>query len=110
MNIIKKEKDGIPILELTGEINLRTVQSLRTACDEVYNTGIKKLVLDFKAVSYVDSVGLALLIEMLQRFRQNGGALVLSNVEDKVRNIFELTKIDMLLSMFKCQEDAVASF
>ena len=110
MKIKKIEKDGIPILELKGEVNIDTAPVLRLACDEVYNHGTKKLVLDFAKVTFIDSVGLALMIEMLQRFRQSDGALVLVNVEDQIRYLFELSKIDMLMSMFKCQEDAVASF
>ena len=110
MKIKKIKKDGIPILQLKGEVNIDTVSTLRLACEGVYNHGTKKLVLDFAKVTFIDSSGLALIIEMLQRFRQRGGALVLANVEDKVRYLFELSKVDMLMSMFKCQEDAVDSF
>ncbi|MCK4825858.1 STAS domain-containing protein [bacterium] len=110
MRIKKIKKDGILILELTGEVNIDTASVLRLACEEAYNHGTKKLVLDFAEVTFIDSVGLALMIEMLQWFGQSGGALVLVNVEDKIRYLFELSKIDMLMSTFKCQEDAVASF
>ncbi len=110
MKIKKIQKEGIPILELKGEVNNDTASVLRLACEEIYDCGTKKLVLDFAKVTFIDSVGLALMIEMLQRFREGDGALVLVNVEDKVRHLFELSKVDMLMSMFNCQEEAVASF
>ncbi len=110
MKIKKIEKDGILILEPTGNVNIKTASALRCACEDAYHHGRKKLVLDFAKVAFIDSVGLALMIEMLQLFRMNGGALVLVNVEDKVKYLFELSKVDMMMSMFKNRDDAVASF
>lgn len=110
MKIKKKEKNGVLILEPEGAINIDTVSVLRAACEEAYDLDRKKLVLDFGKVTFIDSTGLALMIEMLQRFRQGNGALVLVNVEEKVKYLFELSKIDLLMSMFKSQDDAVESF
>lgn len=108
--VIKKiEENGIIVLAPEGELNLNTVPRLRSEFDALYEQGVRKLVVDFDKVTYIDSVGLALIIEMLQRLGQNNGSLALANMGEKTKYLFEATKIDMILSIFKSRDDAVAS-
>jgi len=67
------------------------------------------LVIDFEKVTYIDSFGLGILIQILQRLRQNQGELAMANMVDKIKHVFEISKIDMMLSIFANQEDAVSS-
>ena len=69
-----------------------------------------KVILDFKGVTYIDSSGLATLIEMFQRFKKTNGSMVFVNMGDKINNLFEITKIDMFFSVYNSQEDALNSF
>ena len=108
--VIKKIKEnGIIILAPEGELNLNTVSRLRSEFDALYDQGVRKLVMDFDKVTYIDSVGLALIIEMLQRLGQNNGSLALANMGDKIKYLFEAAKIDTMLSIFKNRNDAIAS-
>lgn len=107
--IKESEKDGITVLAPEGELNLHTNASLRSAFDALYDKGVRKMVIDFDKVTYIDSVGLALMIEMLQRLGQNNGTLALANMGDKVKYLFEVAKIDMMLSIFQSRNDAIAS-
>jgi len=109
MKIRHSEKNGIPVIAVEGDINIDTASGLRDAIMRLYEEGTLKLVIDFKDVSYIDSSGLAVLIEMLQIFRQNNGEIALSNMVDKIKYVFEVSKIDMLMSVYKNEEDAVAS-
>lgn len=109
MKITKSVKKGVPVLAIKGEVTIDTSPKLLCAFNELYDEGVRKSVVDFKEVSYIDSSGLATMIEILQRFRQNNGSIALSNMSDEVMRIFELAKIDMLLSIYKGQEDAIAS-
>jgi len=109
LTIKKTEESGIIVLAPEGELNIKTVSWLRREFETLYEQGVRKLVVDFDKVTYIDSVGLALLIEMLQRLGQNNGSLALANMGDKIKYLFETAKIDTLLSIYKNRDDAVAS-
>ncbi len=107
--IKKSEVNGVIILAPEGELNLNTVAQVRAEFDALERQGNKKMVIDFIKVTYIDSSGLALIIEMLQRLGQNNGSLALANMGDKIKYLFEATKIDMMMSIFKTRDDAIAS-
>jgi len=107
--IKKSEKNGITVLAPEGELNINTVSRLRTEFEDLFAKGVRKLVIDFDKITYIDSTGLALIIEMLQRLGQNNGSLALANMGDKIKYLFEAAKIDMMMSIFQTRDDAVAS-
>ncbi len=109
MQIRKFEKKGVTVLTVDGQIDVHTSPKLRLKFDKLYAQGVRKMVIDFEKVTYVDSSGLAALIYMIQKLRQNKGAMALANLLDKINYLFEITKIDMLMSIYQTQEEAIAS-
>lgn len=96
---------GVTILQVSGEINITTSPELRKAFEK--NTS-KKVVVDLEKVSYVDSSGLATLVEMLKKMKSQGGSLGLAGMSDKVKSLFEITKLDKLFLLYKTQAEAVS--
>lgn len=108
---IKEERSGeIAICALEGEINISSSPELRKAFDSIIKRGEKKVLVDFSMVSYVDSSGLATFIEMLQRLKKTGGRLRFSNMGQKIKNIFELTKLSKLFEIFDTRDEALKDF
>jgi len=103
------EKDAT-VVAVTGEININTSTELRKCFIDLLDQKVKHIVVDFDNVKYIDSSGLAVLIEMFQQLKTIDGSMALANLKDKLNGIFEITKIDMLFSFFNSREDAVASF
>lgn len=99
------EQSGVTVLQVFGEINISTSPDLRKVFEK--NTA-KKVVVDLEKVNYIDSSGLATLVEMLKRMKSQGGSLGLANLSDKVRSLFEITKLDKLFSVYKNQQDAIS--
>ena len=105
---IKDEKmDDIIICNLEGEIDINTSLELRKVFDKFINNNQKKIIIDFSYVSYIDSSGLATLIEMLQRLKKIGGNLYLVNLSDRIKNIFEVTKLIKLFLIFDNKDLAI---
>jgi len=96
--------DGIWVVEVHGEINLSTSQELKKSFEKL---PIKKIVVDLEQVSYIDSSGLATLVEMLKKVRGQGGSLGLAGMSDKVKSLFEITKLDKLFQIYPNQKDAI---
>jgi anti-anti-sigma factor len=109
--IIKEEKSNdVLVCILEGEVNINTSPELRKIFDRIMRNNEKKVLIDFTSVSYIDSSGLATLIEMLQRLRKIGGNLRLCNMSQKVKSIFEITKLVKLFEIFDTRQRALEGF
>ena len=110
MNIIEEKLNDVLICKPQGEINISNSGELRKAFDGLIKKNEKKVLVVFSAVPYIDSSGLATLIEMFQRLKKIGGILRFSNLDQKVRNVFEITKLLKLFVVFDTQEEALKDF
>jgi len=107
MQIKQEEKNGILVCYVTGEVDINTSPEIKKVFDKLIGAKEKKIILNFKDVSYVDSSGLATLVEMLKGLRSYGGKLKLSNLSTKVKNLFEITKLEKLFDIVLEEEDGV---
>jgi len=105
MEVKAFEKEGVAVFQVTGEINISTSPDLKKQFEKQPS---KKIVVDLEKVLYIDSSGLATLVEILKRTKSQGGSLGLSGMSDKVRSLFEITKLDKLFLVCKTQDEAVS--
>ena len=110
MQISEKNINGVTVLVINGDIDLNSSPTMRQKFDELIKKNINKIIVNFQDVSYIDSSGLATVIEMLQRLKKNQGQLRLSNLSEKIKNLFEITKIDKLFQMYSDEEEALKDF
>ncbi len=106
----RKVVGDVTVCFLNGEININTSPELRKVFDELAEKKAAKVVLDLGGVPYIDSSGLATLIEMLRRMKRYDGKLRLCNLSEKIRSLFEITKLTKLFEMFDKEEDALKGF
>ncbi len=105
MEIKVSQVDEIAIYQVNGEINISTSPDLKKQFEKQSS---KKVVVNLEKVTYIDSSGLATLVEMLKKTRSQGGALGLAGMSDKVKSLFEITKLDKLFLIFPNQDEAVS--
>ncbi len=84
--------DGVLRFEVEGEIDLSSAPALLDAvlCAALANDH-RQVVIDLRHVTFIDSSGLAAVVEMRRRLRDNGTHLVVTGPSDPVRRIFEMT-------------------
>ncbi len=97
--------EGVMIYQVDGEINISTSPDLKKQFEKQPS---KKLVVDLAKVNYIDSSGLATLVELLKKTKSQGGGLALAGMSDKVKSLFEITKLDKLFPIFATQQEAIA--
>lgn len=107
MKTREEMRDDKLLVFLEGEININNSPELRKAFEAIVKRNEKKVVVDLSSVSYIDSSGLATLIEVFQRLKKIGGSLALCCMEAKIRNIFEITKLHKVFAIFDSQEAAL---
>jgi len=110
MQVKHEDKNGVTVCYITGEIDINTAPQVKKAFDKLVGAKKEKLLINLKDVSYVDSSGLATLVEILKCLRSYGGKLKLSNLSAKVKSLFEITKLEKLFDIANEEEEAVKAF
>ena len=82
-----------------GEIDLGRSPTLRQELGVVIAEQPRHLVVNLAEVSYMDSSGVATLVEALQQCRAANIVLTLCAMQDRVRSIFEIARLDMVFSI-----------
>ena len=110
MQINFEEKSGIVICRMAGDIDINSSPDVKKSFDKAISGKKGKVVINLKDVGYVDSSGLATIVEILKNLRAYGGKLKLTNLSGKVKGLFEITKLDKLFDIVSEEKDAVGSF
>ena len=97
--------DGV-VITPEGEIDLIRSPQFRAELIELLDQGTGRLIVDLSQVPFMDSSGVATLVEALQVQRRKGRKLVLCGLQAKVRSIFEISRLDRV---FQITEDAAAA-
>ena len=107
-NVIRKTEDlsdGIYIA-LAGDVDLSCSPLLRDRLLVMTERSLDRLVVDLSEVPYMDSSGVATLVEALQRQRRGNGKMVLCGLQPKVRSIFEIARLDTVFVIVDDPEQA----
>ena len=110
MNIKIDQKNNVWGCRMNGEIDINTAPQIKKVFDKILSEKREKILINFEEVSYVDSSGLATLVEMLKNIRSYGGKLKLSSLSSKIRSLFEITKLEKLFDISNDEEEALRSF
>jgi anti-sigma B factor antagonist len=86
-------------LTLEGDIELFTLPQVRERIIEVLSSGAATLVLDLGEVSFMDSLGVGLLVATHKRLRNQGGGLVVARASEAVRRRLEITGVAPLFGL-----------
>lgn len=87
------------ILEPTGLIDNAGGTQLRREVSELLDADIEAILIDFANISFMDSSGLGAIVTILQRVRTKGANLYLCSLNDQVKMIMELTKMDKVFDI-----------
>jgi anti-sigma B factor antagonist len=96
------------ILALEGEVDLHRAPEIREKLVEFVDRKVPRLLVDLSKVTYVDSSGLALFIETLQRVKAYGGAFGLFGLGEGVRTLLHVACLDQVFAIYPDEAAAVA--
>jgi anti-sigma B factor antagonist len=97
------------VLPLEGEIDLHVSPRVAASLRALSEQKPARLVVDLSRVTYIDSSGLAALIEAMQNVEAYGGKFVLAGVQENVLPIFEIARLDQVFIMFPHVDAALAA-
>jgi anti-sigma B factor antagonist len=86
------------VISVEGQLIAGNRQQLKEAVLPEIDRGARQFVIDFADTGYIDSAGLGVLVSLSKRIRESNGTLRLANLNEDLRTLFELTKLDTLFS------------
>jgi len=111
LEIQRREREGIAILDLKGRITMgEEASSLRANVTALNSEGKTKIILNLAEVSYIDSTGLGALVMCATSQRKAGGDLKLLNLNRRNIELLVMTKLATVFEFFNDEQDAVNSF
>ncbi len=106
---IKKQED-ITLIDVEGQLIVGNRQELKQRVLDELEGGARKFLINFTQTGYIDSSGLGVLVSLSKKIREHGGELRLSDLNDDLKTLFELTKLDTLFLISENREKAIESF
>lgn len=97
------------MLPLEGEIDLHVSLNIATSLGAMTKKKPKQLIVDLSKVTYIDSSGIAVLIEGMQNVEAYGGKFALVGLQENVRPIFEIARLDQVFRIFPDVEGALSA-
>jgi anti-sigma B factor antagonist len=97
------------VLPLEGEIDLHVSPEVAETLRTMIAKKPKVVVVDLAKVTYLDSSGLAVLIEGMQKVQEYGGKFAVAGVQESVQHILEIARLDQVFQIFPDVDSALAA-
>jgi len=104
------EKGGVTIIDVEGQLIVGNRQELKQKVLEKLDSGERKFLIDFSNTGYIDSSGLGVLVSLSKKIREQGGELRLANLNEDLKTLFELTKLDTLFHISNSRDEALQTY
>jgi anti-sigma B factor antagonist len=100
------KKDGASIVVLKGDVDLESSPAAREVLLKSVE-GAGMVLVDLSSVTYIDSSGVASLVEALQAAKRNGGRFALVAASDPTRRVLELARLDKVFTMYTSVDEGL---
>ena len=107
MKITNEIKDSTIVITLDGELDASSSVVLDEELSDPEIMNFSKILVNCENLHYISSAGLGVFISHLQRFENAQIKLIFFNMQEKVRNVFEILGLDLLMTIVTNYEEAI---
>jgi len=100
----------VTVVDVEGQLIVGNRQELKQRVLAELEGGERKFLVDFTRTGYIDSSGLGVLVSLSKKIREQGGELRLSSLNEDLRTLFELTKLDTLFRIADSRSDGLEGY
>ena len=97
----------VKIVRIEGELNTLTSPDAEAQLTGLIDAGARKIVVNFERLDYISSAGLYILLATAKQLQVCGGELRVCNLNDLVREVFEMSGFDSIVSVSKNEAKAL---
>lgn len=98
----------VAVIALNGQIDREALAPLNAAYDEIHLAGPASVLLDFGAVDYINSTGIALIVGILGKARAEGRSVLATGLTAHYQHIFEITRLSDFIAVYPDVDSALA--
>jgi len=109
LRINTKTLNGIPVIELEGEVDVYTAPRVKSRLIDLVDEGKFQIIVNLEAVDFMDSSGLGVLVGGLKRVKPHDGGIAIVCTKDKILKIFKITGLTKVFSIYSSTEEALQS-
>jgi anti-sigma B factor antagonist len=102
-----RSANGVTVVRVDGQLIVGNRQELKALIQDALEQGDRRFVIDCANTGYIDSSGLGALVTISKKVRESGGELRLAALNDDLRSLFELTKLDVLFRIAPTVDAAI---
>jgi len=102
-----KYNDDITILKVSGHLDSSSTGELESIMEDLYEEGIKNIIVDLTNVQYISSGGWGVFVSRVKNLREKEGDVVLMGMSAEVYDIFEMLGFMDILMQFRLKEEAL---
>ncbi len=110
MKLAVERQDKLALVKIEGDVDAGSVDVLRRAIDDLLAAGEHRFVVDLSDVPFMDSAGLATLVQLFKRVRIGEGDVRLAGLQPDVLRIFQLVRLTRVFDLYDTADAAVASY
>jgi anti-sigma B factor antagonist len=103
---VRREGKAI-LVALQGGVDLHQTPAVHKELVSACEQRPSRLVVSLKDVEYLDSSGLGTLVEVFRRVKGYGGKFILCCANERVKSVFEITKLDKFFQIYATEEEAM---
>ena len=107
MNVNTDVRNGIAIIQPIGDVDLASSPLLRSHLKDAQQEAAGGMIIDLSNVNYMDSSGVATLVECLQSTRNSGMSLRLCQLNERVLSVFQIARLDGVFEIVGTVDDAL---
>lgn len=107
MEILVENSAEAVIIAPNGDVDLSCSRDLQSRLKKALEPKPRRVVVDLEKVPYMDSSGVATLVEAMQISRKQSTRLILCAMQDKVRSIFEIARLDRVFTIVAGRDEAL---
>ncbi len=104
---LKAAKDVVVIMP-RGYVNDLGAERLEHTCEQYFDKGLKKIVINFSDMQHINSIGASVLTDIVQKTAEHRGYLCFTNMKKVHLDVFEMLGITKHVRVFKEEKDALS--
>lgn len=108
MNLNFENENNILIVHMNGELDHHSAEEVRNKIDDrIDRDEIKKLIMDFKGVTFMDSSGIGVVIGRYKKLNAKEGKVAITEAKNTVEKVFTLSGMNKIIDIYNTLDDAL---
>ncbi|MEN3039056.1 MAG: STAS domain-containing protein [Candidatus Kryptonium sp.] len=105
-----EHRNSVTILKMKGYLDAYTSLEFEEKMKEIVESGIYKIIVNMKNLSYISSAGFGVFMAFVDEVRRNGGDIKFCCLSEKIDEIFELLGFKHIFDVLNDENEAIKSF